>query len=126
MLGTYVVRIEEVNEEQPVAAANGAKKHLKAITDGSESKKRKKDVMSKNGANESAVKSTVKDADENGSEDEDGFALPGRNKKAVHSLEQSPSKSPTVTRYICLTSSGVKRERSLSWFLQEKKEETFL
>jgi FK506-binding nuclear protein len=92
------VRIEEVNEEQPVAAANGAKKHLKAITDGSESKKRKKDVMSKNGANESAVKSTVKDADENGSEDEDGFALPGRNKKAVHSLEQSPSKSPTVTR----------------------------
>jgi putative intracellular protease/amidase len=120
------VRIEEVNEEQPVAAANGAKKHLKAITDGSESKKRKKDVMSKNGANESAVKSTVKDADENGSEDEDGFALPGRNKKAVHSLGQSPSKSLTVTRYICLTSSGVKRERSLSWFLQEKKEETFL
>ncbi|CAK9203415.1 unnamed protein product [Sphagnum troendelagicum] len=84
------LRIEEVNEEQPVAAANGAKKHLKAITDGSESKKRKKDDMSKNGANESAVKSTVKDADENGSEDEDGFALPGRNKKAVHSLEQSP------------------------------------
>ncbi len=121
------MRIEEVNEEQPVAAANGAKKHLKAITDGSESKKRKKDDMSKNGANESAVKSTVKDADENGSEDEDGFALPGRNKKAVHSLEQSPSKSPTVTRYICLTSSGVKRERcSLSWFLQGKKEEAFL
>ncbi|CAM6030181.1 unnamed protein product [Sphagnum balticum] len=92
------LRIEEVNEEQPVAAANGANKHLKAITDGSESKKRKKDDVSKNGANESAVKSTIKDADENRSEDEDGFALPGKNKKAVHSLEQSPSKSPTVTR----------------------------
>jgi FK506-binding nuclear protein len=92
------VRIEEVNEEQPVAAANGANKHLKAITDGSESKKRKKDDVSKNEANESAVTSTIKDADENRSEDEDGFALPGKNKKAVHSLEQSPSKSPTVTR----------------------------
>ncbi|KAH8968037.1 hypothetical protein BDL97_03G108600 [Sphagnum fallax] len=60
---------------------------LKMITDGTESKKRKKDQVSKKEADKSAVKSAVEDGDGDSSEDEDGFALPGKH---------SDSKCPVV------------------------------
>jgi hypothetical protein len=84
--GVYiVVRIEEVNEDHIASAGQ-----LKMITDGTESKKRKKDQVSKKEADKSAVKSTVEDGDGDSSEDEDGFALPGRH---------SDSKCPAVFGY---------------------------
>ncbi len=72
--GVYiVVRIEEVNEDHIASAGQ-----LKMKTDGTESKKRKKDQLSKKEADKSAVKSTVEDGDGDSSENEDGFALPGK------------------------------------------------
>ncbi|KAH8968039.1 hypothetical protein BDL97_03G108600 [Sphagnum fallax] len=76
------VRIEEVNEDHIASAGQ-----LKMITDGTESKKRKKDQVSKKEADKSAVKSAVEDGDGDSSEDEDGFALPGKH---------SDSKCPVV------------------------------
>jgi len=87
--GVYiVVRIEEVNEDHIASAGQ-----LKMITDGTESKKRKKDQVSKKEADKSAVKSAVEDGDGDSSEDEDGFALPGKH---------SDSKCPVVFGYILL------------------------